>query len=137
MKLDFSNVIFTDECRATLDGPDGWRQGCATDKQSVPVLKRHQQGGYGVMFWAAIVGDHLVGPYDVAEGVKINSEIYSQFLDDNLFEWYKAQSCTFKRKFMFMHGNAPAHDARYTTGYLYKKGIKGEKIITFPVSLPI
>ena len=27
MKVNFENVIFMDECRATLDGPDGWSRG--------------------------------------------------------------------------------------------------------------
>ena len=27
MKVNFENVIFTDECRTTLDGPDGWIRG--------------------------------------------------------------------------------------------------------------
>ena len=58
MKLDFSKVIFTNECRATLDGPDGW----IIEGKS---LRRQQR----VMFWAGIVGDKLIGPFRVPEGV--------------------------------------------------------------------
>ena len=92
LKQDFSYVIFTDEYRATLDGPDGWRQGWVTDNQSVPVIMRRQQGGGGVIFWAAIVGDRFVGPYKVEDGVKINAESYSQFLDDDFLSGTKLRA---------------------------------------------
>ena len=103
MKQDFGHIIFTDECRATLDCPDGWRRGWVTVPKSVPTLMRRQQGGGGVMFWAAIVGNCLVGPYKVDEGLKMNADIYSQFLNQNFFVWYRAQSRSFKLKFLFMH----------------------------------
>ena len=45
MKLDFSNVIFTDEIRATLYGPDGWRRGWVVHGQRPPGVMRRQQGG--------------------------------------------------------------------------------------------
>ena len=57
MKLDFSTVIFTDECRATLDGPDGWRKGWVIEGREAPWVVRRQQGGGGVMFWAGIAKD--------------------------------------------------------------------------------
>lgn len=47
----FQTVLFTDECRVTLDGPDGWSSGQLVDDQRVPTRLRHQQGGGGVMFW--------------------------------------------------------------------------------------
>ena len=51
MKCDFSYVLFTDECRATLDGPDGWVKGWILQDQTAPHRLRR------VMFWAGIVGD--------------------------------------------------------------------------------
>ena len=33
MKNDFSCIIFTDECGATLDGPDGWSKGWLANDQ--------------------------------------------------------------------------------------------------------
>ena len=35
-----------------------------------------------------------------------------------------------------MHDNCPLHAARYTTEYLLKKGIKNEKIMTWPPQSP-
>lgn len=45
MKLDFRRVIFTDECRATLDGPDGFRRGWIATNTQIPQSLRRQQGG--------------------------------------------------------------------------------------------
>ena len=52
MKLDFRRVLFTDDCRATLDG---FCRGCLhTATKSSRRLCR-QQGGGEVIFWAGIV----------------------------------------------------------------------------------
>ena len=136
LKLDFSRVIFTDECRATLDGPDGWRRGWVMDANSVPYVMRRQQGGGGVMFWAAIVGSTLIGPFMIDSGVKMNSEIYSAFLDDTFLKWYRSQGRAFKQKCIFMHDNAPSHASRYTVDHLDKKGFRGDKIMTWPAQSP-
>ena len=63
MKCDFSTVIFTDECRAMLDGPDYWSREWLGEGQDKQVKLRRQQGGGDVFFWAAIVNDELIGPF--------------------------------------------------------------------------
>ena len=68
MKTDFNNVIFTDECRVTLDGPDGFRRGWFLNGQEASTQVRRQQGGGGVMFWAALHNKMLIGKiffYDI------------------------------------------------------------------------
>ena len=136
MKLHFPNVIFTDEMRATLDGPDGWRRGWVLKGHAPPTLLRRQQGGGGIMIWAGIVGNRMVGPFKIEEGVKINSENYTTFLDVNFFPWYRSQTRSFKLKCMFMHDNAPSHASQYTKAYLESKGVKGDKIMQWPANSP-
>ena len=71
MKTDFRNVLFTDECRASLDGPDGWSSGWILHGRQPGVRIRRQQGGGGVMFWAGIKEDTITGPFKVETGAKL------------------------------------------------------------------
>ena len=92
LKTDFSKVIFTDECRATLDGPDGWARGWVAKGQPTPTRIRRQQSGGGVMFWAAILDKDLIGPFRVPDGVKINSVGYCEFLQKCFIPWWKRRA---------------------------------------------
>ena len=49
-----------------------------------------------------IVNDTLIGPFGVPERVKINSRIYSDFLQKNFMPLYKKQALAFKRKAKFL-----------------------------------
>ena len=53
-------VIFTDETRATLDGPDGWGKGWVANGQERHCRFKRQQGGDSIMIWAGKVGDGLI-----------------------------------------------------------------------------
>ena len=72
-KIQVSNsqtVLFTGECHATLDGPDGWSSGWLVDGHRVLTRLQCQQGGGGVMFWVGIMGSELESPFMVPESVK-------------------------------------------------------------------
>ncbi len=115
----FSQILFTDECRAKLDGPDGCACGWLQNGQQKPVRFRHQQWGGEVIFWAGIINDCLLGSFRVDDnGVKINSENYMKLLSKNLILWYKTKSAYFKRNFIFMQDNAPKHAAKSTREFL-------------------
>ena len=135
MKLDFNTVIFTDECRATLDGPDGWSRGWLRQGVPLPLRMRRQQGGGGVMIWAGILGSTLIGAFRVPDGVKINSESYIAFLREHFMPWYKKRPVSFKRKAIFMQDGAPAHTAKATKEFLASMGFKNDRLMEWaPIS---
>lgn len=136
LKCDFSKVLFTDECRATLDGPDGFCRGWLADGSIRPRRFRRQQGGGGVMFWAGIVGETLVGPFFVEEGVKMTSANYVKFLQDHFLPWFNRKSKSFKNNLVFMQDNAPSHAAKCTIAFLERKGFKGKRFMLWPAQSP-
>ena len=77
MKLDFRRVIFTDECRTTTDGPDGFCRGWLHTATEISRGLRRQQGGGVVTFWAGIVYNKVVRPFKVPEGVRKDSNSYT------------------------------------------------------------
>ena len=136
IKTAFQNVLWTDECRATLDGPDGWAKGWILNGQKGKVLVRRQQGGVGVMFWAGIVGDQLVGPFRVPEGLKMNSDSYCAFLEENLVPWLEEQNLRRRRSIVFQQDNAPSHASKYTTAWRESYGLTADRYMPWPANSP-
>ena len=136
MKMDMSHVLFTDETRGTLDGPDGWAKGWVLfGSECHQRLRRQQQGG-GVMIWAGIMGDRLVGPVRVPDGVKVTSASYCNILKNTLEPWLDDLPLLLRRNLIFMHDNAPSHSARATKEFLASLGIHGEKLMDWPPCSP-
>ncbi len=132
LKTDFSKVLWTDEVRVTLDGPDGWARGWITNGHRAPLRVRRQQGGGEVLVWAAIIKDKLVGPFRVEDGLKLNSQTYCQFLEDTFFkQWYRKKSAAFKKTMIFMQDNAPSHASKDSTAWLASKSLKDDRIMTW------
>uniref|UniRef100_A0A3Q3LHN4 Tc1-like transposase DDE domain-containing protein n=1 Tax=Mastacembelus armatus TaxID=205130 RepID=A0A3Q3LHN4_9TELE len=137
LKTDFIKVLWTDEMRVTLDGPDGWARNWISNGHRAPLRLRRQQGGGGVLVWTGIVKDELVGPFRVEDGLKLSSQTYCQFLEETLFkQWYRKKSASFKKTMIFMQDNAPSHASKYSTAWLASKGLKDERIMTKPPSSP-
>lgn len=76
IKVDFSNFIFTDYCRANSDGPDSWCRGWKEHGKSIPMRIKRQPG--------YVFARHCRHPvnslFEVDDGVKIISENYISFL---------------------------------------------------------
>ena len=115
MKLYIKEALFTDECRATLDGPDGWSKGWVSNRNYRPIRIRRRQGGGGIMFWAGIIGNELVCPWKVPEGVKMTSVAYVRyvtFLKEHHEPWFKSKPLSLKRKMIHVHANGQQHFSR-------------------------
>ena len=136
MKVDFSRVMFTDECRATLDGPDGFSRGWVKLNQTPPIRLRRQQGGGGIMFWAALHGANIIGPFRIADGIKMNSASYTTFLTERVLPCIASMTRPDREKLIFMQDNAPSHASQYTKEFLANHGFVGGKLMNWPACSP-
>ena len=57
------------------------------------------------MYWAAILGSKLIGPFKVPDGVKMTASTYTEFLEQNLIpeihlleHWPSGQLCIHARQ---------------------------------------
>ena len=103
MKLNFENVLFTHECDVTLDVCDRLRRRWLWKDIPRPHQIRRQQRVGSVMFWDATVGNELVGPFRVSDGVKITSKQFIDILKEHVPLWYKKKSFAFRISGMIMH----------------------------------
>jgi hypothetical protein len=132
MKTDMKFVLFTDESRASLDGPDGWAKGWVFNGDNCPNRIRRQQGGGGVKIWGGVIENAIIGPFRVPEGLKLSSATYCPFLKNSLEPWLDNLPLATLKKIIFMHDNALSHAAKATTQFLHSLGFVNETVMVWP-----
>ena len=113
----FQSGLFTNEYRAILDGPNGWRRRWYCNDGSRPHLIRRQLGGGSVMFRGVIIGSEPVGPFRVVDGVKMTANFILTSLRSTSNPGTRRRNCHLEKKMIFMHDIAPCHAAKVTTEY--------------------
>jgi len=117
-KLEWLKVVWSDEKKFNLDGPDGlsyyWHD---LRKDKMFSVKRGHGGG-SVMIWACF-GYHGLGDLAIING-RINAAGYCEMLENFLLP--SGERCGGKN-FVFQHDNAPIHRAKMTTDWLASKKI--------------
>lgn len=100
-KTDKKHILFTDVCRATLDGPDGWALSPTIGNPTHMRLHSH--------VWSWNNGDRMIGSFIVSEGVQINVNTYCNFIRDILTEWLNEFPLSELYKVIFMYDKAPPY----------------------------
>jgi hypothetical protein len=112
------NVIFSDEKKFNLDGPDGW-VGYWHDLRKEPELfSRRQNGGSSVMVWAAFSWEGT-SKLVFLRGTQASPD-YINTLQFNMLEFYEQKHGS---SALFQHDNASIHASRLTKEWLKSQEI--------------
>lgn len=115
---EWQNVLFSDEKKFNLDGPDGfhgyWR---AKGQNNQVRVARNFKGG-SLMTWLSF-GYRARSPICFISH-KMNAENYVDLLDNVFIEFAEEN---YGNNFIFQQDNAPIHTARTTKGFFVEKNI--------------
>lgn len=115
----WKHVIFSDEKKFNLDGPDGLSHYWHDLRKERKILTRRAQGGGSVMIWAAFKQNYK-SEIAFIEG-RINAMDYQEMLHDNLLPFI---TLTEDDKVIFQQDNAPIHTAASTKKWFEDFGIE-------------
>ncbi|KRF85753.1 uncharacterized protein Dvir_GJ25948, partial [Drosophila virilis] len=111
-------VIFSDEKKFNLDGPDGFR-GYWHDLRKEPlVFSKRNFGGGSVMVWGAFTKCSTLELRFVTS--RMTSVDYVEVLDNTLLPFLQDNR---ESPYIFMQDNARIHTSRHTMAYLLSSSV--------------
>ncbi|KAG1705289.1 hypothetical protein DVH05_028532 [Phytophthora capsici] len=124
----WDSVVFSDEKKFNLDGPDGYQYYWRDLRKEREIYSKRQSGGGSVFVWGAFSSK---GTSELAflEG-KQNAEKYIDTLGDYLFPFAHLYHGL---DFEFQHDNASIHTARVAKWYLKDQGVR---VMWWPAKSP-
>lgn len=115
---EFESVIFSDEKKFNLDGPDGHHKYWRDIRQPRQTCYKRNHGGGSLMVWAAFGARGKSNICFIPSNM--NSQIYVDLLDNNLID-YAGE--LYEDNWTFQQDNAPIHNARHTKEFLRSHNI--------------
>lgn len=104
--MEWDSVIFSDEKKFNLDGPDGF-QYYWHDLQSTPqIFSKRVQGGGSVMIWMAFCASGRTKVIFIDS--RMNARSYIDLLSEALIPFANEK---FSKNYFFQQDNAPCHRA--------------------------
>ena len=115
----WKKVVFSDEKRFNLDGPDGLQYYWHDLRKEPESFSKRQCGGGGIMVWGAV---SFGGNTDIVFVEQtMNSLCYQKVLEDNLLPVIE-QICG--NDGIFQQDNAPVHNSRSTKQWFTSKNLQ-------------
>jgi len=124
-------VIFSDEKRFNLDGPDGWSYYWHDLRKDELVFSKRQQGGGSVMIWFGFSWDRATPVVFIEEN--LNATRYKNILSTHLAPLVDSIEEIYDAEAIFQQDNARAHTAHATQDWLDSKGIT---VLEWPANSP-
>lgn len=115
----WKKVVFSDEKKFNLDGPDGWQYYWHDLRKEPQYFSRRVQGGGSVMVWAAF-GDRGKTPITFLEG-RQTATLYQNTLNSHLLPYGHRIG---GRQWVFQQDNAPIHSAGTTREWFLQHGVR-------------
>ena len=102
------NILWSDESTFTRDKAFNIHNTHYWANENPRVIRRtNHQHRFSVNLWAGMVGNQLIGPIEIP--VRLNSEIYLNFLQNQLGELLEDVPLEVRLGLYFQHDGAPAH----------------------------
>lgn len=128
MLKNFVKVIWSDEKKFNLDGPDGVKYYWHDLRKDPLYFSRRNFGGGSVMVWVCFTSTGRIKLAFVPK--KMNSIHYQFVLGSCLLPFYNRNR---RRNFIFMQDNAPIHVSRSSTAWFQQNNIP---LLDWPANSP-
>ncbi|PIC13683.1 hypothetical protein B9Z55_027551 [Caenorhabditis nigoni] len=129
INTDWSKIIWSDEKKFNLDGPDGYRYYWHDiRKEKMYLEQRSFKGGRGVMVWACFGSKGRIQLNFTPP--RINSDIYKFIMRRSLLPYIKRHR---RDNLLYQQDNASSHKSRSTMRWFQKKHIS---LLDWPAHSP-
>lgn len=127
----WKRVIFSDEKKFNLDGPDGWGYYWHDLRKEKLIFAKRQSGGGSVMVWLAFSWDRA-SPVIFLDGT-LTSARYITLLQAQIVPMVNTIEEIYDGNAVFQQDNAKPHAAHETLDWLDSKGIE---VLDWPAKSP-